>query len=56
MKKMCSFLISNFVGVPPNSKGMLCVHFYEFGIKVRLWQSAWHAWLPVVCEKCRYKN
>ena len=26
------------------SRGMLCVHFYKFGIKVRLRRSAWHGY------------
>ena len=43
---MCNFVI--FL-VSHLSRGMLCVHFYEFGIKVRL-GAVGLAWLPVMCE------
>ena len=35
------------------SKGMLCVHFHENGIKVRQAAAVGLAWLQVVCEKRR---
>ena len=35
---MCNFVI---LLVSHLSRGMLCIHFYEYGIKVRLRQSAW---------------
>jgi len=38
---MCNFVI---LLVSHLSMGMLCVHFYEFGIKVRLQPSAWYGY------------
>ena len=35
---MCNFVI---LIVSQLSRGMLFIHFYEYGIKVRLRQSAW---------------
>ena len=43
---MCNFVI---LLVSHLSRSMLCVHFYEFGIKVRLQRSAWHGYQW--CEK-----
>ena len=37
---MCNFVT---LVVSHLSRGMLCVHFYEYGIKVRLRQSAWRS-------------
>ena len=38
---MCNFVI---LLVSQLSRGMLCVHFYEFGTKVKLQWVAWHGY------------
>ena len=38
---MCNFEI---LLVSHLSRGMLCLHFYEFGMKVRLRRSNWHGY------------
>ena len=41
LNKICNFVILLVFHL---SRGMVCVHFYEFGKKVRLRRSAWHGY------------